>query len=260
MASDPVSQLREAVHAAARAVGPDAAQAPSLERPPKAAMGDYSTNAAMLLAPGLGEPPRAVAERLVVALGTALEDRTDRIEVAGPGFVNVFLGDRWHREAVAAILGAERFGAREGGGERVLLEFVSANPTGPLTAAGGRGAAYGDSLARLLEAAGNEVSREYYMNDAGTQIRNFAASIAARMRGEEPPADGYAGEYVTELAREFAAQPEQLAALRRKLALNRITHALFDTVRFARHLEAAYRMMYERSQSGSAPDHILVEP
>ena len=218
MASDPVSQLREAVHAAARAVGPDAAQAPSLERPPKPAMGDYSTNAAMLLAPGLGEPPRAVAERLVAELGTALADRTERIEVAGPGFVNVFLGDRWHREAVASILSADRFGAREGGGERVLLEFVSANPTGPLTAAGGRGAAYGDSLARLLEAAGNDVSREYYMNDAGTQIRNFAASIAARMRGEEPPADGYAGEYVTELAREFAdagADPADLDGLAR---------------------------------------------
>ena len=101
----------------------------------------------------------------------------------------------------------------------MLLEFVSANPTGPLTAAGGRGAAFGDSLARVLEAAGHEVAREYYLNDAGTQIRNFAASIAARMRGEEPPEDGYSGDYVAELADELAeggADPRTWTTLARR--------------------------------------------
>ena len=100
----------------------------------------------------------------------------------------------------------------------MLVEFVSANPTGPVTAAGGRGAAYGDSLARLLGFAGHEVEREYYMNDTGSQVRLFAESIAARMRGAEPPADGYAGEYVAELAEELSragAAPDDLDALGR---------------------------------------------
>ena len=153
--------------------------------------------------------------------GGELGASADRIEVAGPGFLNVFLTGPWYRSAVAAILEAgERFGA----GlleppERVLVEFVSANPTGPLTAASGRGAAFGDSLARTLELAGNRVEREYYINDTGGQVERFAESIAARMRGSEPPEDGYAGEYVTELAAELAAagaDPDDLDDLARR--------------------------------------------
>jgi arginyl-tRNA synthetase len=178
-----------------------------LERPPNPELGDYSTNAAMLLAPLRGEPPRQIAERLCSELGERLGDSAERVEVAGPGFLNVFLSDRWHREAVAAILAAgDGHGAVAAASpERVLVEFVSANPTGPLTAAGGRGAAYGDALARLLEACGHEVEREYLLNDVGGQVDRFAESIAARMRGEEPPEDGYRGEYVAELGQELAA-------------------------------------------------------
>ena len=204
MSPDPVSELRGTLHAAIAALGAASAE-PTLERPPKAELGDYSTNAAMLLASGLGEAPRAMAERLGAEVEVALGSRAERVEVAGPGFLNLFLGDRWHREAVREILTAERFGTGERREPNVLLEFVSANPTGPLTVAGARGAAFGDSLARVLEAAGHDVSREYYLNDAGTQIRNFATSIAARMRGEEPPEDGYAGAYVVELADELRA-------------------------------------------------------
>ena len=122
--------------------------------------------------------------------------------MAGPGFLNLHLTDRWHREAVAAILdGGESYGrSSPSSPERVLVEYVSANPTGPLTVAGGRGAAYGDSVARLLEARGYEVGREYLLNDTGGQVDRFAASIAARMRGEPVPEDGYTGEYVAELA------------------------------------------------------------
>jgi arginyl-tRNA synthetase len=145
-----------------------------------------------------------VAERLSGELGDRLGGTAARIEVAGPGFLNLFLSDRWHREAVAGILTAERFGAGAPSGERLLVEFVSANPTGPLTVAGGRGAAFGDAVARLLSFAGHEVEREYYMNDAGAQVRLFAESIAARMRGEEPPEGGYEGAYVGELASELA--------------------------------------------------------
>ncbi|MFL5875036.1 MAG: arginine--tRNA ligase, partial [Solirubrobacteraceae bacterium] len=219
---NPLADLRAAVEAAAarvRGQDPPAGAAPTLERPPKVEFGDYSTNAAMLLAPGLGSPPREIAERLSEELATRLGEAVDRIEVAGPGFLNVFLSDRWHREAVADVLAAgDRFGAGEGG-PRTIVEFVSANPTGPVTAASGRGAAFGDSLARLLAFLGGRVQREYYMNDEGAQVRLFAESIAARMRDEEPPPDGYAGEYVTELAaelRESGADPSAIDELERR--------------------------------------------
>ena len=218
---DPLSELRGAVGAAAAALrdggaGPE----PTLERPPKDDLGDYSSNAAMLLAAPLGEKPRDVAERLRGELERGLEGTVDRIEVAGPGFVNLFLADRWYRQAVAGLLAAEDLGRPDvAGGERALVEFVSANPTGPLTAAGGRHAAYGDALARLLEATGHEVSREYYVNDTGGQIDRFAASISARMTGSQVPEDGYEGAYVGDLAdrlREEGAGPEDLETLARR--------------------------------------------
>jgi arginyl-tRNA synthetase len=214
-ASSPLDELRALLGGAIAAVGAIDGDKLSLERPPRPELGDYSTNAAMLLAPAAGSPPREVAERLRGDLERDLGDSADRIEVAGPGFLNLFLTDRWHREATAALLAAgDELGASVASDpERTLVEFVSANPTGPVTAASGRGAAYGDSLARVLERAGHEVEREYYVNDAGTQVRLFAESVAARMRGAEPPPDGYAGEYVGELAAELSAQgvgPEPL--------------------------------------------------
>jgi arginyl-tRNA synthetase len=221
--ADPLDTLRVTIRSAADSLRDGTAEsiAPTLERPPKPELGDYSTNAAMLLAPALGEPPRTIAERLRDHLGTLLGSTVDRIEVAGPGFVNLFLADHWYRESVVTLLGA---GAGFGGGtagqrEPMLVEFVSANPTGPLHAASGRHAAYGDSLARVLAFAGHEVEREYYLNDMGRQIRQFAESIAARMRGEEPPEDGYRGDYVIDLANELAAEgadPSDLDGLARR--------------------------------------------
>jgi arginyl-tRNA synthetase len=201
----PLDELRAAVEAAAgelRNGGGTAVVRPTLERPKKAGFGDYSTNAAMLLAPALGEPPRAIAERLGEALRDRLAERVERVEVAGPGFLNLFLADAWYLHAVDAVLAAgDAYGAADPpGGERIQIEFVSANPTGPLTAASGRHAAFGDALARILERAGNAVDREYYFNDAGGQIQRLGASIKARARGEAPPEDGYQGEYVAELA------------------------------------------------------------
>jgi arginyl-tRNA synthetase len=218
VSSDPLQEVRAAVESAAAAVHPgDGGGHPNLDRPPKPELGDYSTNAAMLLAPMVGRPPREVAELLREELDGRLAG-ADRVEVAGPGFLNLFLSDAWHRSAVGSILTA---GDAHGTGEpegprRVLIEFVSANPTGPLHVGHGRGAAFGDALARMLELQGVAVIREYYLNDAGSQIRRFAASIAARMRGQEPPDDGYAGDYVVELARELGAQgadPEDLDGL-----------------------------------------------
>jgi arginyl-tRNA synthetase len=205
--ADPVAELRSAVEAAAASLldGADGSRSePTLERPPKPEFGDYSTNAAMLLAPALGEQPRGTAEKLAEQLGKTLEDTVERVEVAGPGFLNLFLAEAWYRRAAGELAEQGHRLGRPGSAdrvtERVNVEFVSANPTGPVTAASGRHAAYGDSVARLLEFAGHPVTREYYLNDRGGQIDLFARSLAARMKGEPVPEDGYAGEYVAELA------------------------------------------------------------
>ena len=211
--TSPLEQLRAAVEEAAAAVRDGAgagAVRPTLERPRKAGFGDYSTNAAMLLAPALGEPPRAIAERLGDTLRERLGGAVERVEVAGPGFLNVFLADAWYADAATQVLGA---GDAWGGGgadppQRIDVEFVSANPTGPLTAASGRHAAYGDALARLLDFHGHAVDREYYFNDAGTQVELLGASIRARARGEEPPEGGYQGDYVAELAAQIEGAAE----------------------------------------------------
>ena len=212
---DPVAHLTTEVEDAAAEMAGNGRRGLRLDRPPRADFGDYSTNAAMLLAPSLGEPPRAVAEKLGDRLGERLGETVERVEIAGPGFVNLFMADAWYLETLAALVEAgEGYGAGSGG-ELVNLEFVSANPTGPITIASARHAAYGDSLARILERAGHRVEREYYVNDAGSQVRRFGESIGARARGEEPPEDGYRGEYVTDLAeripRAADADPAELA-------------------------------------------------
>jgi arginyl-tRNA synthetase len=211
-ATDSIAELRGAVDRAARALrdGERTAPPPSLDRPPKPEMGDYSSNAAMLLAAPLGDNPRAVAERLQAELERELgaSGSLDRIEVAGPGFVNLFLSDAWYRRALAALVAAgENLGpVPTESPERILVEFVSANPTGPLHVGGGRHAAYGDALVRLLKATGHDAQREFYVNDAGAQVDRFAASIAARMTGSDPPEGGYEGEYVAELVERIAAE------------------------------------------------------
>jgi arginyl-tRNA synthetase len=221
--SDPVADLRAAVEEAAgalRAGAEDGASAPVLERPPKAEFGDYSTNAAMLLAPTLGEQPRGIAERLAEELQGRLDAQLEKVEVAGPGFLNLFLSDDWYRRAAAELAASGEAIGRPASAEKekesVNVEFVSANPTGPLTAASGRHAAYGDAVARVLEFVGHPVDREYYINDRGGQIDRFAASIAARMRGEPVPEDGYEGDYVNEIAatlRDEGIHPGDLPAV-----------------------------------------------
>ena len=173
-----------------------------LERPNDPAHGDYATNVAMRLAPTRRRSPRDLGEELAEA-ALAL-DEVERAEVAGPGFVNLWLAPVWFGEALGEILAA---GDSYGAGfaerrERAQVEMVSANPTGPLTVASARNGAYGDSVARLLEFGGHEVEREYYYNDAGAQMELFRASVEALRRGEEPPGGGYRGEYLAKLAAE----------------------------------------------------------
>jgi arginyl-tRNA synthetase len=232
----PLDGLREAVLAAAAGLaGGEDGREPdgvTLERPPKANFGDYSTNAALLLAPRLGVPPREAAERLGAELVELVGEDIERFEVAGPGFVNLFMADRWLRRALAAMLQAgESYGA--GGarrGKRILVEFVSANPTGPMHVGHARNAAYGDALARLLTLHGHEVMREFYVNDAGSQVGKLGESILALANGEQVPEDGYKGDYVGELAEhlEGAAtiEPAQLGKAAVDLMVQRMRASL----------------------------------
>ncbi|MEA2484774.1 MAG: arginyl-tRNA synthetase [Thermoleophilaceae bacterium] len=216
--ADPVAELQEAVLDAAAELAdakrPDNAR---LSRPPKPDFGDYSSNAPMLLAPLMSQAPREVAGRLGEAVTKRLGDDLERADVAGPGFLNLYMSEQWFRQALARIASAgDDYGrASPDQPERIQVEFVSANPTGPANAATGRHAAFGDSLARILQFAGHDVQREYYVNDYGGQVRRFGESIQARARGEEPPEDGYQGEYVADLAKRIdgaaEADPEQLA-------------------------------------------------
>jgi arginyl-tRNA synthetase len=196
LATDPVAQLATAL---SDVVGVPVA----LERPADPEHGDYATNVALRLAPTRGRAPREIAEE--IATEAVEGGLAERAEAAGPGFVNLWLSDAWLAEAVREMVsGADAFGSGSAADpERIQVEMVSANPTGPITVAHARNAAYGDSVARLLTFAGHEVEREYYYNDAGLQMERFYASVEALRRGEEPPEDGYRGAYMDELA----AQP-----------------------------------------------------
>jgi arginyl-tRNA synthetase len=171
-----------------------------LERPAQAEHGDYATNVALRLAGTKKRPPLEIAASLAEA--AAALPAVDRAEAAPPGFLNLWLARDWYAEALGEMLaaGADYGGASASVRERVQVEMVSANPTGPITVAAARNGAYGDSVARLLAFAGHEVEREYYYNDAGTQMERFRASVDAARRGEPPPEDGYAGDYIQELA------------------------------------------------------------
>jgi arginyl-tRNA synthetase len=233
-----------------------------LERPKHANQGDYSTNAAMLLAPALGMAPRAIAERIGTHLESTLGDELDRVEIAGPGFLNLFLSPEWHRRTLAAVAEAGgRFGA-DGADrpERVLVEFVSANPTGPLVAASGRAGAFGDALARILEFHGHAVAREYYVNDAGNQIRLLGASVRARARGEEVPEGGYQGDYVRELAAEIPGAKEGDADALARAAVERILARIADTLeRFGVHFDRFFSERVLHEGSPNAIDRALAQ-
>ena len=170
--------------------------------------GDFATNVSMLLAKSAKSNPRALAQLIVDALPA--NDDVAKVEIAGPGFINIFLTDAaWQREVATVLQRGAQYGrSTTGNGVRVGVEYVSANPTGPLHVGHGRAAAIGDTLARLLEATGWQVVREYYYNDAGVQIDNLAKSVQARCRGIFPddagwPADGYRGDYILDIARNY---------------------------------------------------------
>ena len=171
-------------------------------RPERAEHGDFSTNLALKAASALKRPPRDIAAALVAALGARHDELIVRAEVAGPGFVNVWLAPAHVERSVDSIRGAglDYGRTQTDSPSRINVEFVSANPTGPLTVGNARGAFVGDLLCRVLEAVGHEVTREYYFNDTGGQVERLGRSIAALKRGETVPEDGYHGDYVRDLA------------------------------------------------------------
>ena len=174
----------------------------ALEVPKQRDHGDFTSNVALQVAKPAGVAPRDAAARLAAALEAGTAPHLDRVEVAGPGFLNFFLAPSWLHDVLRAVVAiGDRYGHSGAlAGRRVNLEFVSANPTGPLHAGGGRWVAVGDALANLLAAQGAVVHREYYLNDAGSQLDVFGASLLARYEGREPPEDGYHGAYLVELA------------------------------------------------------------
>jgi len=191
-------RLTEGVRAALARAGLPEPEACLWEVPRQAEHGDYATNVALTLARAARRTPRQVAELIVKHFPSLLE--VERLEVAGPGFLNVFLSPAWCTRALGEILAAgDAYGRGESErGRRVRLEFVSANPTGPLVIVSARAAAVGDSLARLLRAQGAQVTTEFYVNDAGTQFEALARSLEARVLQElgQPaslPDNGYPG-------------------------------------------------------------------
>ena len=184
-----------------------------VERPKVKEHGDYATNVALVLAKAAGAPPRTVAE--VLARRLAATPGVKSVDVAGPGFLNVVLEPAAQGElARAIVLAGTAYGTSDAlAGQRINLEFVSANPTGPIHMGGVRWAAVGDSLARVLAAQGALVEREYYFNDHGAQIDRFARSLLARAKGEPVPEDGYGGSYIDEIAaRVLLLRPDALSA------------------------------------------------
>ena len=207
-------ELLEALRAAIAEVSPGNALTAAFETPRQAAHGDLAVTAAMPLAKVQKRNPREVAAELIAALRakSAVARWVEAIDVAGPGFINLRLNAAARQRIVADVLVAgASFGSRAGDGEAVIVEFVSANPTGPLHVGHARQAALGDAICNLLETQGRKVSREFYYNDAGVQIATLAASVKARLDGLKPgdagwPKAAYNGDYIADIAADFVAK------------------------------------------------------
>ena len=195
--------LADAVREALGRAGlPEPADGVDVEPADRPEHGDWTTKVALRIQRAADRPAREIATELASQLEAQPPPHLARVEVVGPGFVNLFLARTWLHDVLRETVAAgDRFGHGSAlAGRRINLEFVSANPTGPLHAGGGRWVAVGDALANLLASQGAEVHREYYLNDAGNQLDVFGASLHARYRGEQPPDDGYQGEYLVEMA------------------------------------------------------------
>jgi arginyl-tRNA synthetase len=239
-------ELRQALQVAlaqlARQAQAGAAQVPPavFESPKQASHGDLAITSAMQLARPLKQNPRELAQQLVALLQQqpAVQRWVQALEIAGPGFINLRLSPAAKQAVVAEVLGAgERFGQQPPSGQRVMVEFVSANPTGPLHVGHGRNAALGDCICSLLQSQGDEVLREFYYNDAGVQINNLGVSVQRRLQGLKPgdagwPEQAYNGEYIADIAAQYAARQTVKADDRSYTASGKIDD-LNDITQFA---------------------------
>ena len=210
------THLTQLLANAAKTIAPELQVAILLERPKSADHGDFATNLALVLAKPLKQNPRAIATQLIATMPNS--DYIAKTEIAGAGFINFFLNSHSQQKVVKDILQAgHQYGRNQNGqGQKVQVEFVSANPTGPLHVGHGRGAAVGDCLARLLDANGWDVTREFYYNDAGAQIDNLTISVLARCKGistehESFPENGYRGEYINDIAAAYLTKHTVIA-------------------------------------------------
>ena len=207
-------ELLQALAAALAELAPGTSTVAAFESPKQAAHGDFAVTAAMALSRTLKKNPRELAQALVAALQRqpAVQRWVQALEIAGPGFINLRLTPAAKQAVVAEVLaGGEQFGRKPASGQKVMVEFVSANPTGPLHVGHGRNAALGDALSHLLDSQGWQVLREFYYNDAGVQIQTLATSTQARLKGLKPGDDGwpeaaYNGDYIADIAADFAAK------------------------------------------------------
>ena len=207
-------ELLAALAAAMAQLAPDTPYTPAFESPKQAAHGDFAITAAMQLARPLKRNPRELAVELIAALNAqpAVQHWVDALEIAGPGFINLRLSQAARQAVVAEVLaGGEGFGLRSANGRKLMCEFVSANPTGPLHVGHGRQGALGDAICRLYQSQGWAVTREFYYNDAGVQIATLARSTQARLQGLKPgdtgwPTDAYNGDYIADIAADFLAR------------------------------------------------------
>ncbi len=207
-------ELLQALSTALSELAPDAATSAAFESPKQAAHGDFAITAAMQLSRSLNKNPREIAQALVAALQrqSAFQRWVSALEIAGPGFINLRLSDAARQAVVAEVLTAgEGFGRRQSSGQKVMVEFVSANPTGPLHVGHGRNAALGDCICNLFQTQGARVLREFYYNDAGVQIANLGLSTQCRLKGLKPgdpgwPEQAYNGDYIADIAADFLAR------------------------------------------------------
>jgi arginyl-tRNA synthetase len=207
--------LEDALRGALDKLGVAAPGVIGLERPARREHGDWSSNVALACAKQVQRSPRELAGQIVDVLSSELPQHVTRVEVAGPGFVNFHLAPTWLHDLLAEVVaqGEERYGrAQIGGGERVMIEFVSANPTGPIHVGNGWFASYGDSLGRIMERCGYDVSREYYVNDTGGQIRVLGESVLARRAGVPLPEGGYPSGFVKGLASAYDGEDDVVEA------------------------------------------------
>ena len=231
-------QLLDAVRSALAGLGIDPVpDGVVVERPARREHGDWSTNAALASAKAAGQNPRQLGEALLAALDADKPPHVERLEIAGPGFVNFHLAPSWLHDLLRQVVteGEASYSRLDlGAGRTVNIEFVSANPTGPIHAGGGRWGAYGDSLARIFDRCGYKPHKEFYINDRGVQTKVFGASLAAAKAGEPTPENGYGGQYILDWAAEMPDDADPVAwglerSIREAREVLASMHVEFDT-------------------------------